>query len=123
PVYNEEGQLAGCLDAIARQTVKPLEVIVVDNNSTDNTATIARSYSFVTLMSEKKQGTAHARNAGFNAAKGEIIGRLDGDSVIPDNWVERVQDIFRDESVDAFSGGVTYRNIGWAKAFNAIDRF
>lgn len=122
PVYNEEGQLALCLEAIARQTVKPFEVIVVDNNSTDNTAAIARSYPFVTLISEKKQGPVHARNAGFDVAKGDIIGRLDGDSIIPDNWVERVQRIFEDESVDAFSGGVTYRNVGWSKAFNAIDR-
>lgn len=122
PAYNEEGQLALCLEAIARQTVKPLEVIVVDNNSTDATAAIATRYPFVTILHESQQGVVYARNRGFNAARGEIIGRLDGDSVIPADWVERVQSIFANKSTDAFSGGVTYRNVGWSKAFNAIDQ-
>jgi glycosyltransferase involved in cell wall biosynthesis len=121
PVYNEESQLTLCLEAIARQTVKPLEVIVVDNNSTDSTVAVASRFSFVTVLHESQQGVVYARNRGFNAARGEIIGRLDGDSVIPSNWVERVQTMFRSGTIDAFSGGVTYRNVGWSKAFDAID--
>lgn len=122
PAYNEEGQLALCLEAVARQTVKPFEVIVVDNNSTDATVAIASRYPFVTVLHEPQQGVVYARNTGFNAARGGIIGRLDGDSIIPDDWVERVQAIFSNRTVDAFSGGVTYRNVGWSKAFDAIDR-
>lgn len=122
PVYNEESQLALCLEAIARQTVKPLEVIVVDNNSTDDTVAVASRFPFVTILHEKQQGVVFARNRGFNAAHGEIIGRLDGDSMIPVDWVARVQAIFADETIDAFSGSVTYRNVGLSEVFNAIDR-
>src|SRR5688572_3020117 len=88
PAYNEENHLRLCLEAVARQTVKPLEVIVVDNNSTDATAAIARSFPFVTLLSEKRQGPQPARDRGYNAAHGEIIGRLDADSIVALDWVE-----------------------------------
>ncbi len=122
PAYNEEGQLALCLEAIARQTVKPLQVIVVDNNSTDNTAAIARTYPFVTLLGEAKQGPAYARDRGFNAARGDIIGRLDSDSIIAPNWVEHVERIFTDKGVNAVSGQMVYRNVALAWLFDAIDR-
>ena len=50
PVYNEESHLRQCLDAIAKQIEKPDEVIVVDNNSTDETVQIAKSFSFVKVL-------------------------------------------------------------------------
>lgn len=121
PAYNEESQLPACLDAIARQTVKPLEVIVVDNNSTDNTAAIARRYPFVTLLRETKQGPSYARTCGFNAARGDIIGRIDADSHIAPDWVETLQKIFANKSVRAVSGQPQYRHLGLAKTVEAID--
>jgi glycosyltransferase involved in cell wall biosynthesis len=89
PVYNEESHLRGCLDAIAAQTVQPLEVIVVDNNSNDGTAAIAAAYPFVTLITIARQGVVYARDAGFDAAKGEIIGRIDADTHIAPDWLAR----------------------------------
>jgi glycosyltransferase involved in cell wall biosynthesis len=65
PVYNEAESLNACLDAIANQTIKPYEVIVVDNNSLDDTRLVAKAYDFVTLISETKQGVVHARSTGF----------------------------------------------------------
>lgn len=121
PAYNEESHLRGCLEAIARQTVRPLEVIVVDNNSSDATVAIARSFPFVTLLSEKRQGVLYARDCGYNTAKGEIIGRLDADSIVAPNWVEMVQQVFGDETIDAVTGTVTYREVCAAKVFNAVD--
>jgi len=50
PAYNEERYLGRCLDAIAAQSVRPYEVIVVDNNSSDDTAKVAQRYPFVTLL-------------------------------------------------------------------------
>jgi glycosyltransferase involved in cell wall biosynthesis len=123
PAYNEEHQLALCLDAIARQTVRPFEVLVVDNNSTDQTAAIARRYPFVTLLSEARQGPVFARNAGFNAARGEIIGRIDVDSHIAPNWIERVQAIFADASVDAVSGSLGFHDAPYPRFFEAVDLF
>lgn len=90
PVYNEEDYLPACLDAIAVQTVAPDEIIVVDNNSTDRTAQLAKNYSFVRLIKESRQGTVFARNTGFKAAKYEVLARLDADSRIPPNWVSKI---------------------------------
>src|SRR5438309_1400799 len=94
PVYNEGPALGACLDAIARQTSRPFEVIVVDNNSSDDTVPIARHYGFVRLIHEKRQGVVHARTAGFNAARGDIIARIDGDTILPENWVASCKEVF-----------------------------
>ncbi|HSW99083.1 MAG TPA: glycosyltransferase family 2 protein [Candidatus Saccharimonadales bacterium] len=121
PAYNEESYLALCLEAIAAQTVRPFEVIVVDNNSTDATAEIARRYPFVTLLSEPRQGLVYARNRGFNAARGDVIGRTDSDAVLAPDWVANVQRTFADSQVAAASGVVRYRDIGLRKVFDGID--
>ncbi len=122
PAYNEEANLADCLHAISKQTVTPFEVIVVDNNSTDNTVAVARSYPFVKLMRERRQGVAYARDRGFNAARGDIIGRLDADSHLASDWVAQVQQLFADLSVDAATGIVGYRDVSFPAVFNSGDR-
>jgi glycosyltransferase involved in cell wall biosynthesis len=123
PVYNEVDQLSTCLDAIAAQTTKPFEVIVVDNNSTDGTGVIANKYDFVTLVNEEKQGVVHARTLGFDTAHGDIIARIDGDSVLPCNWVENVEEVFNDKTVDAVSGVALYYGVAGETVINAIDIF
>jgi len=123
PTFNEEAHIAECLEAIARQTVKPYEVIVVDNNSTDRTAAIARSYPFVRLLKESQQGVVFARDRGFNAARGDIIGRLDADGRLARDWVACVQSIFADPTIDAASGVVGYRDVAMPRWFNLSDRY
>ena len=104
PAYNEEHHLKDCLDSIAKQTVMPDEVLVIDNNSTDKTVAIAKKYPFVRVIHEPKQGVIHVRNTGFDAATGDIIGRTDADNLLTENWVKRVKEIFADENVDAATG-------------------
>jgi glycosyltransferase involved in cell wall biosynthesis len=87
PAYNEERYLAACLDSIAAQTVMPDEVIVVDNNSTDSTADIARRYPFVRLLREPHQGLVYARAAGLDQAKGDLLVRIDADTRLPADWL------------------------------------
>ena len=121
PVYNEADLLSACLEAIARQSVRPHEVIVVDNNSTDGSAAVAASFSFVKVVTEAKQGVAYARNKGFNAATGEIIGRIDADTILPEAWVSQIQSIFTDESVSAVSGAPHYYDFAFYKLAEKID--
>lgn len=104
PVYNEEHHLKECLEAVASQTIMPDEVIIVDNNSTDKSVGIARQYPFVRLIREKRQGLTPARNHGFNYAKGDILGRIDADSVLAKDWVERVHSLFNNRSLDGITG-------------------
>lgn len=115
PVYNEALDLAACLDTIADQTSVPDEVIVVDNNSTDESMEIARRYPFVKIIAAKKQGIVHARNAGFDAASSDIIGRIDADSRLKPGWVESVKRYYRsaDHQERAVSGRGYYYNLRW----------
>lgn len=106
PCWNEEQNIARCLESIARQRLSPHEVIVVDNNSTDNTVSIARSYDFVTVLHETIQGLTPARNTGFNSATGEVIARINADIILDDDWVEQLSDIFAQESCTAVTGPV-----------------
>jgi len=98
PVYNEERHIKACLDAIAGQTVLPAEVIVVNNNCTDNTVAIAKKYPFVTIVNETTQGLIAARNAGFNAASSDILGRIDADVQIDSDWVEQAINQFENNN-------------------------
>lgn len=107
PAYNEENGLAKCLESIHAQTQKPDEVILVDNNSTDNTVEVAKQYCFVKVISEKKQGTIHARNKGFSAARGDILVRIDADSILCVDWIENVKYLFQDENTHGVTGPIT----------------
>jgi glycosyltransferase involved in cell wall biosynthesis len=121
PVYNEAAGLEDCLQAIAGQTVRPHEVIVVDNNSTDDTADVARRFGFVTLISEPRQGVVHARNRGFGHASGDIIARIDADTILPAGWLAQIRDIFRSAGVSAVSGAPHYYDFPLARLADAID--
>lgn len=122
PAYNEAQDIQRCLEAIASQSVRPYEVIVVDNNSTDETAKIAKSFPCVRLINEKRQGVVFARDTGFNAARGDIIGRIDVDTVLPEDWVKNVQDIFVDETIGAISGVMHY-DVALSHIADKIDLF
>ena len=82
PVFNGERYLRECLDSILGQSYRTLQVIVVDDGSTDRTAEIARSYgSRVLLLHQPNRGSAAAKNMGIRAAQGEYISFLDADDV------------------------------------------
>lgn len=105
PTYNEEDYIEGCLKALQNQTKKPFEIIVVDNNSTDRTSEIAKSYG-AKVVKEKKKGVIFARNKGFDSAKGDIIARCDADSRPTPQWIEKIIYNFRNRPIDALTGPV-----------------
>jgi glycosyltransferase involved in cell wall biosynthesis len=112
PAYNEDQYLFNALDSLVNQiTNSPFEVIVVDNNSTDQTVEIAQKYSNkldLRIVTEKKQGILHARNKGFDSAKGEIIARLDADSVADPTWIALMQKYFNEEGIVGLAGSFYY---------------
>ncbi len=82
PAYNSEPYLAEALDSIHAQTHRSLDVIVVDDGSTDGTATVAASYGdSITLVRQPNRGVASARNAGLRRARGEFVAYLDADDL------------------------------------------
>jgi glycosyltransferase involved in cell wall biosynthesis len=110
PTFNEEKLLGRCLESLQKQTEKPFEIIVVDNNSTDRTATIAKEMG-ARVISEKQQGISFARNAGFNAARGDIIARLDADTTAVPNWIERIKKDIETDGKDAVFGPAYYLDL------------
>jgi glycosyltransferase involved in cell wall biosynthesis len=83
PVYNGERHLAEAIDSVLAQEYRPLEIIVVDDGSTDGSAGIARSCADLRYIHRPNGGPAAARNTGIAASAGEFIAFLDHDDV----WV------------------------------------
>lgn len=99
PCLNEETGLP----QIARDLPSCVDqVIVVDNNSTDNTAAVARSYGW-TVIAETRPGYGRAYKTGLGAATGDIVVTMDGDGTYPRNFIPVLLDVMDDENVDFIS--------------------
>jgi len=124
PAYNEERYLKAVLDSIVAQTTMPNEVIVVDNNSTDKTASIARSYQFVKLVQEKQQGKGYARYKGFKLAESELIATIDADTVIAQDWIEKLVRYFgENDKVAAITGKCYFYDFPLKRLMSALQAF
>jgi cellulose synthase/poly-beta-1,6-N-acetylglucosamine synthase-like glycosyltransferase len=128
PVFNEEGVIERCLRAALNQTVPAHEIIVVDNRSTDTSAervqrmAAAPGGSSIRLISQDaEQGLVPTRNAGFEAATGDVCGRIDADSIVDRSWVENLSHRMTDPSVDAVTGPVSYYDLPFTAAAGAAD--
>jgi glycosyltransferase involved in cell wall biosynthesis len=96
PALNDSAMLRRCLGALALQTRVADEIVVVDNGSTDDTADVARRGG-ARVVDEPRRGIPAATAAGFDAARGTIIARLDADSVPPPEWLEKIEQRFQSE--------------------------
>lgn len=103
PVYNEERYIKKCLVSVFAQDEQFDEVIIVNNNSSDKTLSIARQFP-VRIVDEPIQGMIPARNCGFDAATGDIIGRCDADTHLSPDWSKRVKADFKKHKIDAVTG-------------------
>lgn len=104
PSLNDAVMLERCLSALASQTRLADEVVVVDNGSTDDTAEVA-ARAGAKVVFEPQRGIPAATAAGFDAARGTLIGRLDADSVPPPDWIEQFERRFdADPGLSALTG-------------------
>lgn len=129
PVYNEEKTIEKCLNSCLEQRDHADEIIVVNNNSTDATASIVRSIqrrfpqAHIRLVNEKDQGIIPARDRGFRLSKSDVMGRIDADSVLDPGWVHTVRRTFARKKVAAASGPVVYHDMPLPKVGLAFDKW
>lgn len=109
--YNRAELLKNCLQSLEKQTAskKIYEVIVVDNNSTDNTKEIVKDFvksqTNIKIVTEKNLGRSQARNRGWKEAKGEYIAYIDDDALAEPDWIEQIiMFIKKNPKINAFGG-------------------
>lgn len=105
PAYNEENNILKTLSSLTdNQTNRSVEILVVNNNSKDNTAALANA-SGVRCIHETVQGITAARNAGLLVAKGKYILNADADTIYPQDWIEQmVKPLAENENIAAVYG-------------------
>ncbi|NUM81853.1 glycosyltransferase [bacterium] len=116
PAYNEEAIIGKCLEAVfqADKPSNPLEILVVNNASTDRTASIASSYSGVRVVTENQKGLTKARHCGQANATGDVLVYIDADTKIPKHLLQYVEKKFSDDpKLVAMSGPYKYHDWTW----------
>jgi|SRR5690554_158830 len=91
PAHNEERHVSDCLDAILNQDIPAddYEVILVDNNSSDSTPNIAKSYQKVKYIEQRQGPVGAVRNKGVIHSRGEYLAFIDADCVAPRDWLSK----------------------------------
>jgi glycosyltransferase involved in cell wall biosynthesis len=96
PARNDAEMLAVCLAALELQRRRPDEIVVVDNGSTDDTRAVAEAAG-ARIVWEPIPGIPRASAVGLDAARGDLVARIDADSVCPPGWLERAVAAFDDD--------------------------
>lgn len=103
--------LERCLVALRAQSRAADEIIVVDNASTDFTAAVARRLG-ATVMAEARPGITAAASSGYDAANGDIIARCDADSLVPVDWLEKIErELTEHPDAVAITGPATFYDL------------
>ena len=94
PVYNRENVLRTSLDAVIKQTLKDIEIICINDGSTDSSLDILKEYaskdSRIIIINQSNQGPSVARNKGIEIANGEFIGFVDSDDIVSADFFEKL---------------------------------
>ena len=112
PVYNVEKYLRECLDSVVRQTLEDIEVVCVDDGSTDGSAAILAEYAAkdrrIRVLSQPNGGLGAARNAGMDAASGKYVYFLDSDDWLADCAMARCVEICERDGLDQLVFGTDF---------------
>ena len=105
PVYNVDNYLNKCLDSLVNQTYKNLEIIIVNDDSPDNSDRIIKSYkekynNIVYIKNKCNSGLSYSRNVGLKKSTGEYIGFVDSDDYIPLDYYENLYKTIEKEQAD-----------------------
>lgn len=121
PVYNSEKYLRRCIDSILNQSYSNLEIILIDDGSTDGCKKIIDEYSKkdsrIIAISQKNSGQSHARNVGLAGATGEYVSFIDSDDEIHEDFILELFAVYNN-NVDLSVIGMCYRKLDIHKEIN-----
>lgn len=124
PFYNSQRTIDICLNALGDQYIKPCEIILIDNGSSDKSSEIVHvfkhnhPYLNIILVEEPKRGPSAARNRGLKVAVGDIVAFTDSDCAPDKNWLKEIQGAFHNAKIGAVAGRV----VGF-KPESTLDKF
>lgn len=134
PIFNEQGEIGRCLESLMEQSFKDLEIIVVDDGSTDGSlelvSVLAKKNSKLKVLVQSHLGAGMARNFGVSKASGQIIVFVDGDMVFAKNFIAKlIKPIQKTAVIGTFSKEelVLNKDNIWSQCWNlnkglAVDR-
>lgn len=112
PVYNVDEYLEECLESLIKQTYSNLEIILINDGSTDSSAKIcdeySSKYSNILVIHQKNQGVSIARNNGINMAKGDYLLFVDSDDIISELYVETMVETMNNNNCELVECSYTY---------------
>lgn len=110
PAYNVEEYIIDCVESICNQSYKNLEIIIIDDGSTDATGEICDAFddSRIKVIHQKNQGLSGARNTGILEARGEYLAFVDSDDYIKPDMLEKLVSIMGDKEVSFAACAVEY---------------
>jgi len=121
PAYNEEDNILACVNSLKAQNFPKTdyEILLVDNNSTDNTLDVVKNLGIIHTV-EYRKGPAAAKNAGISLARGNIIAFIDGDCIATKNWLKNIVSGFEKSDVGCVAGSITAME---DKNLSPLERF
>lgn len=123
PVYNSEKYVEKCIQSVMAQTLSELEIIIINDGSTDESGRILRELtqkdSRIVLLEQANQGVAAARNQGVEKATGKYITFVDGDDYLQEDYIELMYNLAEKETLDMVICGLTYVDEG-GKELNRV---
>lgn len=136
PYFNAEKTLAAAIESCLAQSFTDLELILVDNNSSDSSSAIANSYASkdnrVVLAQEENQGVAYASNLGFQLARAPLVARMDADDqMLPERLKKQVLFLNSNPQIGLVGGQVIYQGneeyigfrhyVNWSNGLNSSE--
>jgi len=122
PTFNGGSRIGSCLDALLEQAAgRDVDILVVNDGSTDNTVNVVNQYSAVRLINQANAGPGAARNRGAMESAGRILLFIDDDCIVASNWLDSMLGQFRDSEVVAAKGAYRTRQKQLTARFVQIE--
>ena len=126
PIYNGSDYIQRCVESLLAQTLKELEIILIDDGSTDDSMqkvqSLVHGKHFVRVIHQENQGSSGARNTGLRVAKGDYLTFVDSDDTISSNFCEVLYQTAKQNDSDLVIAKMTRRGDSWVISNKIIDK-